>query len=340
MVTGTCSVDWNAFDAISQTQSKWFKSAMLEKVESMKFFVLLVHVLGANALVWNDVKATFEKLTATPFGFLKYFQSDAVRLTTPQRDHNITAASVNAFLPISLIATCSMQQLNKQACFCSKFTFVKRIYNQAKDAVAVVAQSTDMVIVAFRQTASEKNNESDMDFALTPLPGVGGDVKVHKGFLEYYQSLQAELEQLLPTLLANNTKLLHLTGYSLGGAVALISLDSILRKLRLENKVQVYSYANPRVGNRAFANHIESLNVPVIRYTILNDLVSQLPPKNMGYIHTGIEYFSSKSTLTKCSLEFDEDPSCAHSGTSLTKDTHTKPNQQPMPKPIFCVSQV
>ncbi|KAJ9057036.1 hypothetical protein DSO57_1026347 [Entomophthora muscae] len=265
-------------------------------------------------------------------------EPDSRKLPAPRRDHHITPDTVHRYLSRSLIGSCSLDDLKSRSCYCSDYTFDKRIQNDATDSAVVVVSSSEMVVVSFRPTRSDKNKRTNADAALEPLPGVSSTIKVHNGFLSHYQSIQTELEELIPALLRNNDKTLHITGYSLGGATALVSLNSVIRTLKqhnLNNPVQVFSYASPRVGNGEFADYIESLNVPVVRYTIHNDVVSLMPPRLVKYVHAGAEYFFNQ-TLHKCRLDYDEDPNCAFKADSIALQEHTFPNNQEIPSPIFC----
>ena len=66
------------------------------------------------------------------------------------------------------------------------------------------------------------------------------------------------------------------------------------------NKVSLYTYGSPRVGNEEFAKYanqkIEGLNY---RISYINDPVTGVPPSSLGYLHTGQEiyYYDNKNYL-------------------------------------------
>jgi hypothetical protein len=129
-----------------------------------------------------------------------------------------------------------------------------------------------LAILAFRGT--DKDDPSDLidDLNAMPQPWPAGG-KVHSGFakalLDIWQGVDAALQPIL------EYKLLF-TGHSLGAALA--TLASSLQKPRA-----LYTIGSPRVGDRAFADLLQTLDNH--RYVDCCDLVTRVPPEVLGYAH-------------------------------------------------------
>lgn len=101
--------------------------------------------------------------------------------------------------------------------------------------------------------------------------------KVHEGFLQIAQ----EIYRSIHTKLINGYEI-HLTGHSMGGAVATI-LGAYLNQSN--SKVKVITFAQPRVTDNNGAKVLSSLDLS--RVVIDGDIVNLLPPFN--YAHFGRE---------------------------------------------------
>ena len=73
-------------------------------------------------------------------------------------------------------------------------------------------------------------------------------------------------------------------GHSLGAALAL--LDGVFLSLHIKELVTVVGYGMPRVGNRAFANFVDSqLAERVMHVNNKEDPIPTVPPMLLGYHH-------------------------------------------------------
>lgn len=114
------------------------------------------------------------------------------------------------------------------------------------------------------------------------------DEWVHRGFFLSIDVLWPELSERLSTLEGD----LYVTGHSLGGAIAVLAgrriLDSELASPTLQG---IYTFGQPMVGNKEFAQQSQSLNLH--RHVYDPDLVAYLPPIGVGagdYVHFGNLY--------------------------------------------------
>ena len=135
----------------------------------------------------------------------------------------------------------SLESLIEHAEYC------KAIYDSGgdqKDEVAFeVKQESGISIIVIRGTANDANVLSDVDVRLVSDTRTG--IRLHKGF----RDVAVTIMQIIDT-----TKTLehtvHVTGHSLGGAVAQI-IGMWLHK-RGKN-VQIYSYGSPKVSDQVLS---------------------------------------------------------------------------------------
>ena len=180
------------------------------------------------------------------------------------KTHHDLGSGDKSNLPVSLTS------LIEHAEYC------KAIYDSGgdqKDEVAFeVKQNNGISIIVIRGTANEANVLSDIDVRLVSDTRTG--IKLHKGF----RDVAVNIMQIIDT-----TKTLehtvHVTGHSLGGAVAQI-IGMWLHK-RGKN-VQIYSYGSPKVSSEVLSggqpNHWR-----VVRRS---DPIPFTPP--WPYSHTGL----------------------------------------------------
>ncbi|GLJ43103.1 hypothetical protein SUGI_0894490 [Cryptomeria japonica] len=159
------------------------------------------------------------------------------------------------------------------------------------------------------------------------------DVRVEKGFLKYYTSVNEGSRLSAREIVVNEiTRLLNnfkdedvsitFTGHSLGAALATLSAYDIKQMVMNENymrpiPVTVFAFASPRVGNLSFSQHVEEIGVKVLRLVNRKDFIPKVPGvfvnEKMGwltrilywfpwaYVHVGIEISldTSNSTVLK-----------------------------------------
>ncbi|KAF8549764.1 alpha/beta-hydrolase [Imleria badia] len=151
-------------------------------------------------------------------------------------------------------------------------------------------------IVAFR-------GSSDVTSILLGLPPLdpsavsrSAEPRVHVGFLLAYNSIaQRVLDELEPQLRAYPGYELML-GHSLGGSIA--SIASVAFSHTFPGRcVTLYTYGQPRTGDRTFAELVELLPFSLIGIDLfylcwhLSDGVPTMIPTRLGYRHFGAEYW-------------------------------------------------
>ena len=168
--------------------------------------------------------------------------------------------------------------------------YCETIYNSGgdqKDEVAFdVKQDNGITIIVIRGTANAENVQSDIDVRLVNDDDLG--IRLHKGFRDASVTVMSSIDN---TFLNNAKKYtiehtVHITGHSLGGAIAQI-IGMWLHKRG--HNVQVFSYGSPKVSNEVLSSG-HPTHWRVVR---LSDPIPFTPP--WPYAHTGL--FIDSQTL-------------------------------------------
>jgi Lipase (class 3) len=139
--------------------------------------------------------------------------------------------------------------------------------------ILIVSRGTQEIRDLFLDFKSEGAPLNKNDF-----PGM-----VHKGFQVQVNSQWPELLKFLTSQFKSQQ--IILTGHSLGGAVSVLYGAYLLKNGFPPN--QIYTFAQPRVGNTEFANwmslELKKHNTEYIRYTYKGDIVPYLAPKQESF---------------------------------------------------------
>ena len=161
--------------------------------------------------------------------------------------------------------------------------YCKAIYDAGgdqKDDVAFdVKQKNGTTIIIIRGTANESNVQSDVDIELVHDARTG--IYLHKGFKDASTTIMQILDEQYTV-----EQTVHVTGHSLGGAVAQI-LGMWYHKRG--NNVQIFSYGSPKVSSQVMSGGQPTHWRVVSR----RDPIPFMPP--WPYIHTGL--FINSQTL-------------------------------------------
>jgi hypothetical protein len=180
------------------------------------------------------------------------------------KTHNDLGSGDKSNLPVSLTSLIEHAELCKA---------IYELGGDQKDEVAFeVKQDNGISIIIIRGTANDANVLSDVDVRLVSDTRTG--IRLHKGF----RDVAVTIMQIIDT-----TKTLehtvHVTGHSLGGAVAQI-IGMWLHK-RGKN-VQIYSYGSPKVSDQVLSGG-QPTHWRVVRRS---DPIPFTPP--WPYSHTGL----------------------------------------------------
>jgi triacylglycerol lipase len=155
---------------------------------------------------------------------------------------------------------------------------VERFADREGAQAYVFGNDTD-VVVACRGTEPNDWNDvkADVNAVMVLAETVG---RVHRGFKQEVDDLWPVLEGIIAT----EERTLWFTGHSLGGAMATICAGRCYLAHIPAMPEAVYTFGAPRVGTKRYVNHVD---VDLTRWVNNNDIVPRVPPRWLGYTHTG-----------------------------------------------------
>ncbi|MEO1528810.1 MAG: trypsin-like peptidase domain-containing protein [Planctomycetota bacterium] len=160
---------------------------------------------------------------------------------------------------------------------------------------AIVAIDEDLVVVAFRGTANQRNWLINLNTFGTRAGGYG---KVHGGFYHAFQSARPAIEDYIARHTSSEPRLV-LAGHSLGGALATIAAAEWLNPYKL---LSVYTVGQPAAGKSDFREFAgKHFGDRFFRMVNEDDLVPMVPP---GYKHVGQTFhFETDGTVNRSMAE-------------------------------------
>ncbi|KAL7167137.1 hypothetical protein ACSBR2_037751 [Camellia fascicularis] len=200
------------------------------------------------------------------------------------------------------------------------------------------------IVIALRGTATCLEWAENFRDLLVQIPGqedqTNGQPKVECGFLSLYKTGGAHVPSLAESVVEEIRRLMDLykgetlsitvTGHSLGAALALLVADELSTCAPEESvpPVAVFSFGGPRVGNRGFANHINTNNVKVLRIVNSQDVITRVPGM---FVSEGIDEALRNSSAAAVLDVLDNNMPWAYShvGTELRVDTKMSPYLKP-----------
>ncbi|KAK7757343.1 hypothetical protein SLS62_000355 [Diatrype stigma] len=223
--------------------------------------------------------------------------------------------------------------------------------NNATVQAYVDIEVTDTQATLFRDDAraefvlafpgSNGTHDSLTDYAFLPIPYRPEQCPgcaVHVGFyVAWTSAADAVRAQLDAALAARPGYGLVLGGGSLGAALANLAFAELRADPRYVGLVRaVYNSGQPRVGNQAYADYVDALAGAsdtaagiFHRTTHADDGVPQMPPVELGFRHSGTEYWESEMEATAATTYrcFGQEPDDCNlsqeSGGQFINDAHT-----------------
>ncbi len=133
-------------------------------------------------------------------------------------------------------------------------------------------------VLAFRGTEPEEISDLLADLNAFPKGAMTHGL-VHSGFVGEVDKLWRDISK---HQLTHEKKTLHVTGHSLGAAMATICTSRMEEYTSVES---LTTFGSPRVGTRKF---VKAIATPHKRFVNNNDLVTTVPLWLMGYKHHGL----------------------------------------------------
>lgn len=130
-------------------------------------------------------------------------------------------------------------------------------------------------------------------------------VRIHSGFHKLVMShtFQSLVSMVVALCSHHATHSVHVTGHSLGGALA--TLCGVMLHEKLARHIEVVVFGCPRIGDYGWKQYVESLcGLHVTRVSNAEDIVTAVP--YIGYWHVGTEWVlhPTHTVITKRSDDF------------------------------------
>ena len=157
---------------------------------------------------------------------------------------------------------------------------------------AYVVTEMDKVIVAFRDTGSDKRWErilnmlTDARATLKKLSFLDdpelSKISAHEGFVSEYMLFR---EKVIEYVSEHPDKEIYIVGHSLGGALTTLASFDIASTL--DREVNAITFGAPRVGMEEFRDAFEELPIKMYRFVVANDPIPRVPGMLIPYEHVG-----------------------------------------------------
>lgn len=170
------------------------------------------------------------------------------------------------------------------------------------------------IVVSWRGSTVILDLISDFTAIRTEWPPQVNGSKVHTGFLTAYRSASKYIQKNMVEVASQfpDYKIV-LTGHSLGAAEAtLAAMDIVSNQPQLMDRMELYTYGGPRVGNSVFANWLSGQPFPIYRVVYKEDIVTHVPFRSMGYQHVSQEvWYGKDGQASFCGGGNNENSTCA-----------------------------
>jgi len=184
-------------------------------------------------------------------------------------------------------ASCALAELSKRLW---GITAVYPFHGRKTNTEGIVFATDYHVCVAFKGTGNLYDLLTDMRFDRYVIQ----NFMVHHGMCMAVSEVASDLIQCINKMLEDNPqRKLFITGHSLGGGLAILfAAKYMMSEETAQPKALegIYTFAAPRVGDRAFAEAYNALlKEKTFRVVNYRDFVPSLPP--FGYKHVGVKVF-------------------------------------------------
>ncbi len=180
-------------------------------------------------------------------------------------------------------------------------SMVKAVPISRNGSECLLALTESKIMVVFQGTNDAVDVVRDLSFRMHRV--CGG--KVHGGFLEAYRQVEDHLLSAMEELNPDRIFPVHVTGHSLGGAMAAQAMLAL--KIRGHVIAESYVSAAPKIGDKEWCRMFNSLSIPLYNIVHNLDVVPMLPPFG-SFKTSGVRvYLSDDGVFTdyrKYSLKF------------------------------------
>tara|TARA_B000000477_G_scaffold2994_1_gene2803 strand:+ start:21309 stop:22025 length:717 start_codon:yes stop_codon:yes gene_type:complete len=160
------------------------------------------------------------------------------------------------------------------------------ITDNQTDCQCYINYNNNAVFITFRGSSSIDDWKHDLD---TRTENPKDNIKIHKGFFDQYMSVKDKIYKTIQQINKNiNLENIHISGHSLGGALAYVCAVDIHLVTNNPN-IRVLTIGSPRPGNKDFANYFNNNIRESVRYKNKNDIITKMPlTSKFKHVHPSI----------------------------------------------------
>jgi len=192
-------------------------------------------------------------------------------------------------------------------------------------ALVTLSKTRKEIVVAFRGTWNVWNVVLDALLICARHSETPEQIQIHQGFYMATMSLYDDVVRTVASYLNENPEFkVVITGHSLGAAMARIMYFFLEDTNQFPTVTYaLYTYGEPRVGNKYFANFMNSQPITTARVVARGDIITHVPPTSVlgtkliigdYYIHPKTEFWiNGKKGQKFCRRNVYEDSKCSMS---------------------------
>ena len=138
------------------------------------------------------------------------------------------------------------------------------------------------ITISFRGTQSLSDWCNNMTFSQTKVTDINKEIFLHGGYMSIFEHLKQDLSDKLNAIsltLNDNEKedlTILLTGHSLGGAVASVTVPYI-KKIFPKSQIKLVTFGAPKVGKQNYNNWLQENNIEVTSFVRKTDPAPYAP---------------------------------------------------------------
>lgn len=172
------------------------------------------------------------------------------------------------------------------------------IINFKSEPLILLDYNDSNILICFKGTTNLLNALSVFDSNLSNKENKNDKLLIHNGLYKIYMQVEKQLIDRINVIIDNNEiENIYLTGFSLGGSLAILSsfrLKNIYKNINFFN----YPLAPFKIGNEDFIKEYEKKKIKTNILCLENDFICKFPDKNL-YKQINGNIFIIKKNMNK-----------------------------------------
>ena len=163
---------------------------------------------------------------------------------------------------------------------------LSRPYTTAENSASFDIVAENGTLFIFLESSHGREDwDNNLNFRIRPYDDMDPVWYCHAGFLKVFKSL---LPYIMPHILSPETRRAVITGYSHGGALAILCHEALMfHRPDLAGHVKTFAFGAPRVLFGAVPPEVKARFSELYLIQNAGDAVTHLPPAFLGYHHVG-----------------------------------------------------